>query len=40
MGESNPLVDCGENCSEDEYAKNRRNEFLIVLPDGQRVLSE
>jgi outer membrane protein OmpA-like peptidoglycan-associated protein len=40
MGESNPLVDCGENCSEDEHAKNRRNEFLIVLPDGQRVLSE
>lgn len=40
MGESYPLVDCGENCSEDEHAKNRRNEFLIVLPDGQRVLSE
>ena len=40
MGESYPLVDCGENCSEDEHAKNRRNEFLIVLPDGQRILSE
>ncbi|WP_177731043.1 OmpA family protein [Flavobacterium inviolabile] len=29
-GESEPKVNCGENCSEEEYAKNRRSEFLIV----------
>lgn len=30
MGESEPKVDCKENCSEEEYAQNRRSEFLIV----------
>lgn len=29
-GESEPKVSCGENCTEEEYAKNRRSEFLIV----------
>ena len=29
-GESRPLVNCGNNCSEDEYAINRRVEFIIV----------
>ncbi|OYU84626.1 MAG: cell envelope biogenesis protein OmpA [Flavobacterium sp. BFFFF2] len=30
MGESEPLVDCKENCTEDDFSKNRRCEFLIV----------
>ncbi len=30
MGESEPKVDCKENCSEEEHAQNRRSEFLIV----------
>lgn len=29
-GESEPKVDCGENCSEEQHAQNRRSEFLIV----------
>lgn len=29
-GESRPLVNCGNNCSDDEYAINRRVEFIIV----------
>lgn len=29
-GESEPKVDCKENCTEEDHAKNRRNEFLIV----------
>lgn len=29
-GESEPKVDCKENCTEEEYAQNRRSEFLIV----------
>ena len=29
-GEREPLVPCGDNCSEDEYAINRRCEFLIL----------
>ncbi len=29
-GEREPLVSCGDNCSEDEYAINRRCEFLIL----------
>jgi len=29
-GESEPKVNCGDNCTEEEYAKNRRSEFLIV----------
>ncbi|RZJ99153.1 MAG: cell envelope biogenesis protein OmpA, partial [Flavobacterium sp.] len=29
-GESEPKVDCKENCTEEEHAKNRRSEFLIV----------
>lgn len=29
-GESEPKVDCKENCTEEDYAKNRRSEFLIV----------
>jgi len=30
LGESEPKVDCKENCTEEDHAKNRRNEFLIV----------
>ena len=30
FGESEPKVACGANCSEEEHAQNRRNEFLIV----------
>ncbi len=29
-GESEPKIDCKENCTEEEYAQNRRSEFLIV----------
>ena len=29
-GESEPKIDCKENCTEEELAKNRRSEFLIV----------
>ena len=30
FGESEPKVACGENCTEEQHAQNRRNEFLIV----------
>lgn len=30
FGELEPKVDCGNNCSEEEHAQNRRSEFLIV----------
>jgi outer membrane protein OmpA-like peptidoglycan-associated protein len=30
MGELEPKVDCGEKCTEEEHAQNRRSEFLIV----------
>jgi outer membrane protein OmpA-like peptidoglycan-associated protein len=30
FGESQPLVDCGDNCTEVEYAINRRCEFIIL----------
>jgi outer membrane protein OmpA-like peptidoglycan-associated protein/tetratricopeptide (TPR) repeat protein len=29
-GESEPVVNCGENCTEEQHAENRRSEFLIV----------
>lgn len=29
-GESEPLVKCGDNCTDEEHAKNRRSEFIIV----------
>ncbi|MNK21351.1 Outer membrane porin F precursor [compost metagenome] len=29
-GESEPKVNCGENCTEEQHAQNRRSEFLIV----------
>ena len=29
-GETEPKVDCKENCTEEQYAQNRRSEFLIV----------
>jgi outer membrane protein OmpA-like peptidoglycan-associated protein len=29
-GESEPKVECGENCTEEQHAENRRSEFLIV----------
>jgi outer membrane protein OmpA-like peptidoglycan-associated protein/Tol biopolymer transport system component len=30
MGETVPKVDCGANCTEEEYQLNRRSEFIIV----------
>lgn len=30
FGESQPLVACGDNCTEDEHAINRRCEFIIL----------
>jgi len=29
-GETEPKVNCGENCTEEQHAMNRRSEFLIV----------
>jgi outer membrane protein OmpA-like peptidoglycan-associated protein len=29
-GESEPKVDCGSNCSEEDHQMNRRSEFIIV----------
>ena len=29
-GESQPKVDCGENCTAEQDAINRRSEFMIV----------
>ena len=29
-GESEPKVVCGEDCTEEQHAQNRRSEFLIV----------
>lgn len=29
-GESQPKVDCKENCTEEQHAQNRRSEFIIV----------
>ena len=34
MGETQLLVDCGENCSDEDHAKNRRSEFKIIGSDG------
>jgi outer membrane protein OmpA-like peptidoglycan-associated protein len=30
MGELEPKVDCGKDCTEEQHALNRRSEFLIV----------
>ncbi|MGM0635258.1 MAG: OmpA family protein [Bacteroidota bacterium] len=30
LGESQPLVDCGSNCTEEDHRKNRRSEFSII----------
>ena len=30
MGEEDPEINCGTNCSKDEHAKNRRSEFIII----------
>ncbi|NHM07458.1 OmpA family protein [Flavobacterium sp. CYK-4] len=30
MGETEPKIDCKENCTEEDHAANRRSEFLIV----------
>ncbi|TRW22872.1 OmpA family protein [Flavobacterium zepuense] len=29
-GESEPKVNCGDNCTDEQHAQNRRNEFIIV----------
>jgi len=30
LGESNPIANCGKNCSEYELEQNRRSEFIII----------
>ncbi len=30
FGEDQPVVNCGDNCTEEEHEKNRRSEFIIV----------
>ncbi len=30
FGKSKPVVDCGGNCTEAQYQKNRRSEFIIT----------
>jgi len=30
FGKSKPIVNCGNNCTDAQYAKNRRSEFIIV----------
>ena len=30
FGESRPLINCGNNCTKEQYHKNRRSEFIIV----------
>ncbi|SRX52402.1 OmpA family protein [Aequorivita sp. CIP111184] len=30
FGESKPAIDCGNNCTDEQYHKNRRSEFIIV----------
>ena len=30
FGENEPKIDCGDNCSEEEDAQNRRSEFIII----------
>ena len=30
FGESQPKVDCGDNCTEEQHAENRRSEFITV----------
>ena len=32
-GESSPLNDCGNNCTEEEHQQNRRSDFIIVRKD-------
>ena len=32
-GESDPLIDCGTNCTDEEHQKNRRSDFIIVSKD-------
>jgi outer membrane protein OmpA-like peptidoglycan-associated protein len=29
-GETRPLVDCGDNCTDMQFAINRRCEFIII----------
>lgn len=30
FGESKPAIDCGDKCTDEQYHKNRRSEFIIV----------
>ncbi|EDP97206.1 OmpA family protein [Kordia algicida OT-1] len=32
-GESSPLIDCGNKCTEEEHQQNRRSDFIIVSKD-------
>ena len=29
-GESQPAIDCGDNCTDEQHAMNRRSEFIIL----------
>lgn len=29
-GESSPAIDCGEDCDDEQRARNRRSEFIII----------
>lgn len=31
LGETQPKIDCGQNCTEEEHQKNRRSEFTLAL---------
>ncbi len=30
FGEGRPVINCGDNCTDEQYQKNRRSEFIIV----------
>lgn len=36
-GETELLIDCGENCSEEDHAKNRRSEFRVINKENKIV---
>ncbi len=40
MGETSPLVDCKNNCSDEDHAKNRRTEFVVTLPNDEIISTE
>lgn len=40
MGETSPLVDCKNNCSDEDHAKNRRTELVVTLPNDEIISTE